>query len=54
MDALSDTGYPLVKAAAPLYAALDPAVVHETMVEVLLDGIARQAGGGAAGKGEAV
>ncbi|OXH86754.1 TetR family transcriptional regulator, partial [Burkholderia multivorans] len=54
MDALSDTGYPLVKAAAPLYAALDPAVVHETMVEVLLDGIARQVGGGAAGKGEAV
>ncbi|WP_261525956.1 TetR/AcrR family transcriptional regulator [Burkholderia multivorans] len=54
MDALSDAGYPLVKAAAPLYAALDPEVVHETMVEVLLDGIARQVGGGAAGKGEAV
>lgn len=48
MDALSDAGHPLVKAAAPLYAVLDPAVVHETMLEVLLDGIARQAGGGEA------
>ncbi|MDP9586198.1 UNVERIFIED_ORG: AcrR family transcriptional regulator [Burkholderia contaminans] len=43
MDALSDTAHPLVKSAAPLYARLDPAVVHDTMLDVLLDGIARHA-----------
>ncbi|MBY4769171.1 TetR/AcrR family transcriptional regulator [Burkholderia ambifaria] len=43
MDALSDTAHPLVKSAAPLYARLDPAVVHDTMLDVLLDGIARYA-----------
>ncbi|MBN3791686.1 TetR/AcrR family transcriptional regulator C-terminal domain-containing protein [Burkholderia sp. Ac-20353] len=43
MAALSDDCHPLVRTAAPLYAALDPAVVHDTMLEVLLDGIARQA-----------
>lgn len=43
MEALSDTAHPLVKAAAPLYAQLDPAAVHDTMLDVLLDGIAKQA-----------
>ncbi|MCA7929208.1 TetR/AcrR family transcriptional regulator C-terminal domain-containing protein [Burkholderia cepacia] len=43
MEALSDAAYPLVKAAAPLYAQLDPAAVHDTMLDVLLDGIAKQA-----------
>ncbi|MBR8067243.1 TetR/AcrR family transcriptional regulator C-terminal domain-containing protein [Burkholderia ambifaria] len=43
MDALSDTAHPMVKSAAPLYARLDPAVVHDTMLDVLLDGIARYA-----------
>ncbi|KVL03997.1 TetR/AcrR family transcriptional regulator [Burkholderia cepacia] len=42
MEALSDTAHPLVKAAAPLYAQLDPAAVHDTMLDVLLDGIAKQ------------
>ena len=41
MHALSDTAHPLVKSAAPLYAQLDPAAVHDTMLEVLLDGIAQ-------------
>lgn len=39
----SDAGHPLVKSAAPLYAQLDPAVVHDTMLDVLLDGIAQRA-----------
>ncbi|AOK58230.1 TetR/AcrR family transcriptional regulator [Burkholderia ubonensis] len=43
IDALSDAGHPLVKSAAPLYARLDPAVVHDTMLDVLLDGIAHRA-----------
>lgn len=43
MEALSDAAHPLVKAAAPLYAQLDPAAVHDTMLDVLLDGIAKQA-----------
>ena len=43
MEALSDTAQPLVKAAAPLYAQLDPTAVHDTMLDVLLDGIAKQA-----------
>ncbi|BBA41091.1 MULTISPECIES: TetR/AcrR family transcriptional regulator [Burkholderia] len=43
MEALSDTAHPLVKAAAPLYAQLDPTAVHDTMLDVLLDGIAKQA-----------
>ena len=43
MAALSDAAHPLVKAAAPLYAQLDPAAVHDTMLDVLLDGIAKQA-----------
>ncbi|WP_175813398.1 TetR/AcrR family transcriptional regulator [Burkholderia contaminans] len=43
MEALSDTAHPLVKAAALLYAQLDPAAVHDTMLDVLLDGIAKQA-----------
>ncbi|VWB50880.1 TetR family transcriptional regulator [Burkholderia lata] len=43
MAALSDAAHPLVKAAAPLYAQLDPAAVHDTMLDVLLDGIAQQA-----------
>ncbi|CAB3761233.1 TetR family transcriptional regulator [Burkholderia sp. MSh2] len=43
MEALSDTAHPLVKAAAPLYAQLDPAAVHDTMLDVLLDGIAQRA-----------
>ncbi|WP_325088686.1 TetR/AcrR family transcriptional regulator [Burkholderia contaminans] len=43
MEALSDTAHPLVKAAAPLYAQLDPAAVHDTMLDALLDGIAKQA-----------
>ncbi|WP_107312377.1 TetR/AcrR family transcriptional regulator [Burkholderia metallica] len=45
MEALPDAGHPLVKAAAPLYAQLDPATVHDTMLDVLLDGIAQRAGG---------
>ncbi|CAB3767585.1 TetR family transcriptional regulator [Burkholderia puraquae] len=43
MEALSDAAHPLVKAAAPLYAQLDPSAVHDTMLDVLLDGIAKQA-----------
>ncbi|HDR9762008.1 TPA: TetR/AcrR family transcriptional regulator C-terminal domain-containing protein [Burkholderia cepacia] len=43
MEALSDAAHPLVKAAAPLYAQLDPAAVHDMMLDVLLDGIAKQA-----------
>ncbi|VWD58626.1 TetR family transcriptional regulator [Burkholderia lata] len=43
MEALSDAAHPLVKAAAPLYAQLDPAAVHDTMLDVLLDGIEKQA-----------
>ncbi|AOI64714.1 TetR family transcriptional regulator [Burkholderia territorii] len=43
MNALSDTAHPLVKSAAPLYAQLDPAAVHDTMLEVLHDGIAQYA-----------
>ncbi|WP_175971348.1 TetR/AcrR family transcriptional regulator [Burkholderia sp. BCC0322] len=43
MEALSDAAHSLVKAAAPLYAQLDPAAVHDTMLDVLLDGIATQA-----------
>ncbi|KWF76109.1 TetR family transcriptional regulator [Burkholderia cepacia] len=43
MAALSDAAHPLVKAAAPLYAQLDPAAVHDTMLDVLLDGIEKQA-----------
>ncbi|KWE14954.1 TetR family transcriptional regulator [Burkholderia cepacia] len=43
METLSDAAHPLVKAAAPLYAQLDPAAVHDTMLDVLLDGIAKQA-----------
>lgn len=43
MAALSDAAHPLVKAAAPLYAQLDPAAVHDAMLDVLLDGIAKQA-----------
>ncbi|MGU7783693.1 TetR/AcrR family transcriptional regulator [Burkholderia sp. PU8-34] len=43
MAALSDAEQPLVKSAAPLYARLDPAAVHDTMLEILLDGIARHA-----------
>lgn len=43
MHALSDAAHPLVKSAAPLYAQLDPAVVHDTMLDVLLDGIAQRA-----------
>lgn len=42
IDALSDAEHPLVKSAAPLYAQLDPAVVHDTMLNVLLDGIERR------------
>ncbi|KAF1034905.1 MAG: Tetracycline repressor protein class D [Burkholderia lata] len=45
MEALSDAAHPLVKAAAPLYAQLDPAAVHDTMVKILLDGIVHQARG---------
>ncbi|KWN20151.1 TetR family transcriptional regulator [Burkholderia territorii] len=41
MNALSDTAHPLVKSAAPLYAQLDPAAVHDTMLDVLHDGIAQ-------------
>ncbi|KWO55415.1 TetR/AcrR family transcriptional regulator [Burkholderia territorii] len=43
MNALSDTAHPLVKSAAPLYAQLDPAAVHDTMLDVLHDGIAQYA-----------
>ncbi|MPV67949.1 TetR/AcrR family transcriptional regulator [Burkholderia sp. BE17] len=43
MNALSDTEYPLVRSAAPLYAQLDPEIVHDTMLDVLLDGIAKRA-----------
>jgi hypothetical protein len=43
MNALSDAEYPLVRAAAPLYARLDPAAVHDTMLDVLIDGIAKRA-----------
>ncbi|KUZ15016.1 TetR family transcriptional regulator [Burkholderia diffusa] len=43
MNALSDTAHPLVKSAAPLYAQLDPAAVHDTMLDVLHDGIAQHA-----------
>ncbi|MGU7770935.1 TetR/AcrR family transcriptional regulator [Burkholderia sp. MR1-5-21] len=43
MAALSDADQPLVKSAAPRYARLDPAAVHDTMLEILLDGIARHA-----------
>ncbi|MCA8022218.1 TetR/AcrR family transcriptional regulator [Burkholderia metallica] len=45
MEALPGAGHPLVKAAAPLYAQLDPGTVHDTMLDVLLDGIAQRAGG---------
>ncbi|WP_175914331.1 TetR/AcrR family transcriptional regulator [Burkholderia metallica] len=45
MEALPDAGHPLVNAAAPLYAQLDPGTVHDTMLDVLLDGIAQRAGG---------
>lgn len=43
MNALSDTAHPLVKSAAPLHAQLDPAAVHDTMLDVLLDGITQHA-----------
>lgn len=43
MNALSDTEHPLVRSAAPLYAQLDPEIVHDTMLDVLLDGIAKRA-----------
>ncbi|PXX39525.1 MULTISPECIES: TetR/AcrR family transcriptional regulator [Burkholderia] len=43
MNALSDTAHPLVRSAAPLYAQLDPEIVHDTMLDVLLDGIAKRA-----------
>ncbi|WP_063548079.1 TetR/AcrR family transcriptional regulator [Burkholderia territorii] len=43
MNALSDTAHPLVKSAAPLYAQLDPTAVHDTMLDVLHDGIAQHA-----------
>jgi AcrR family transcriptional regulator len=43
MEALSEAGHPLVRAAAPLYGQLDPAAVHDTMLDILLDGIAHQA-----------
>ncbi|AXF19631.1 TetR family transcriptional regulator [Burkholderia pyrrocinia] len=43
MNALSNTEHPLVKSAALLYAQLDPAAVHDTMLDVLLDGIAARA-----------
>ena len=50
MAASPTTGHPLVREAAPLYASLDPADVHDTMLTVLLDGIARQ---GAAARDDA-
>ncbi|QRR09125.1 TetR family transcriptional regulator [Burkholderia sp. MS455] len=43
MNALPDTEHPLVRSAAPLYAQLDPEIVHDTMLDVLLDGIAKRA-----------
>lgn len=46
--ALPAAGHPLVREAAPLYADLDPTHVHDTMLEVLLDGIARQGASDAA------